>query len=341
MSVTKSLFGFLPCGREVYCFKLTSQSGLEAEILDYGATLRTLKVPDKNKKLTDVVLGYDTIDEYVSNDGYFGATVGRFANRIKNGKFTLNGKEYSLATNDGKNHLHGGNTGFDKRVWSSKVLENGVEFSLTSPDGDEGYPGNLNVKVTVTLCDSELNISYFATTDADTILNLTNHSYFNLDGGKGTVFNHLLTINSDSFTVNDFYTLPTGEIESVKDTALDFRSKKRIGQDILSNDETVKFFGGYDTNFILNNPVAAVVQSENSGIVMTVITDQPGMQFYSGNKISFRAGKNRLHYDKHSAFCLETQHFPDSINHPEWPDCVLKKGEEFVSFTKFCFSLKK
>ncbi len=339
MSIEKSFFGKLLDGRDVTCFKITDTTGAEAEILDYGVTLRTLKVLNKNNTLTDVVLGYDTIEEYINNDGYFGATVGRFANRIRDGKFTLNGQEYNLATNDGPNHLHGGNIGFDKYIWDSKELENGIEFSIISPDEDEGYPGNLKVTVTITLVNSELKINYCAVSNKDTIINLTNHSYFNLNGGKGTICEHHLTVNADEFTINDANGLPTGEIVSVENTAMDFHTEKTIGERINSDDISVKLFEGYDSNFVLNSNTAAIVRSTDSGIVMTVYTDQPGMQLYTANKTSERKGKNGLRYGKHSAFCMETQHYPDCVNHPEWPTCVLKAGEEFKSYTTYSFSV--
>lgn len=338
MGVTKRSFGTLLDGRKVTCFKITDHNGAEAEVLDYGVTLRTLKVFDKNNSLTDVVLGYDTIEEYINNDGYFGAVIGRFANRIRDGRFVLDGKEYNLAINNGPNHLHGGKVGFNKYIWDSKVLENGVEFSVISPDGDEGYPGTLKVIVTVTLVDSELKLTYRAISDKDTIINLTNHSYFNLNGGKGNVYDYLLTVNADEFTINDGNGLPTGEIISVENTAMDFRVEKAIGEQIGSEDISVNLFGGYDSNYILNSNTAAIVRSLESGITMTVFTDQPGMQFYTANKTSERNGKNGLKYNRHCAFCMETQHYPDSINHPEWPTCILKAGEEFTTYTTYSFS---
>jgi len=340
MSVTKRVFGKTADGRVVTCFKITDKNGLETEILDYGVTIRTLEVLNKNNNLTDVVLGYDTIEEYEQNDGYFGAVVGRFANRIRGGKFTLNDKEYSLALNNGENHLHGGKHGFNKYVWNAKEVENGIEFSITSPDGDEGYPGKLDVTVTVTFINGELTLSYYAISDKDTILNLTNHSYFNLNG-NGNILDHLLTVNAESFTINDSGCLPTGEIVSVKNTAMDFLKERKIGNLIESDDPSVQLCGGYDSNFILSKSPAAIVRSKESGIVMTVTTDQPGMQFYTANKTTKRAGKNGLEYTRRSGFCMETQHFPDSINHPEWPTCILKAGEEFKSFTRYSFSLDK
>ena len=341
MSVTKRFFGKTTDGREVNSFIIKAADGTEAEILDYGATVRTLKVFDKNNNLTDVVLGYDTIEEYINNDGYFGTTVGRFANRIRAGKFTLGGKEYSLALNNGANHLHGGNIGFNQYIWDAKILDDGIEFSMTSPDGDEGYPGKLDITVTMTLSNGEFKICYHAVSDKDTIVNFTNHSYFNLNGGVGDIHNHLLTVNADGFTINDSGCLPTGEIVSVENTAMDFRTERTIGERVDSDDPSVKLCGGYDSNFVLNGEKAAVVRSLESGIVMTVTTDQPGMQLYTANKTSERNGKNGAKYGKRSAFCMETQHYPDCINHPEWPTCILKAGEEFKSYTTYSFAVEK
>lgn len=341
MSITKTYFGKTADGREVNCFKITSDDGIEAEVLDYGVTIRTLIVPDKNNNPVDVVLGYDTIEEYEANDGYFGATVGRFANRIKGGKFTLNGKEYTLALNNGANHLHGGDVGFNKYVWESKVIENGVLFSMTSPDGDEGYPGTLNLEVAVTLKDGAINLNYHAVSDKDTIVNFTNHSYFNLNGGVGDIHGHLLTINADYFMMNDKGGLPTGEVPAVKGTAMDFTTEHAIGDEIESDHPAVVASDGYDNNYVLNSNVAAVVRSKENGIVMTVITDEPGVQLYTGNKTSARNGKNGAKYGRRSALCFETQHFPDCINHPEWPSCILKAGEEFNSTTTYSFNINK
>ncbi len=341
MSITKTYFGKTADGREVNCFKITSDDGIEAEVLDYGVTIRTLIVPDKNNNPVDVVLGYDTIEEYEANDGYFGATVGRFANRIKGGKFTLNGKEYTLALNNGANHLHGGDVGFNKYVWESKVIENGVLFSMTSPDGDEGYPGTLKLEVAVTLKDGAINLNYHAVSDKDTIVNFTNHSYFNLNGGVGDIHGHLLTINADYYMMNDKGGLPTGEVPAVKGTAMDFTTEHAIGDEIESDHPAVVASDGYDNNYVLNSNVAAVVRSKENGIVMTVITDEPGVQLYTGNKTSARNGKNGAKYGRRSALCLETQHFPDCINHPEWPSCILKAGEEFNSTTTYSFNINK
>jgi aldose 1-epimerase len=340
MSITKKLFGTMPNGKEVYCYTLSCDCGISAEIIDYGATLRSLFVPNKNGSLTDVVLGYDTLEEYINNDGYIGATVGRFANRICKGKFTLNGVDYTLATNDGPNHLHGGNEGYDKRVWEAKEEDGALAFYLTSPDGDEGYPGTLEIKVTYALENGGLAISYEAVSDKDTIFNPTNHAYFNLNG-EGLVNDHYLLINADEFTPNDLDCLPTGEVLSVKGTCMDFTEYHKIGERADCDDAFVKPYTGYDHNFIFNGKTpACATYAEESGILMTVETTEPGIQLYSGNCTSDRIGKNGSKYGRRSAFCLETQHFPDCINHPEWPSCVLKAGDKFQSKTVYKFALK-
>lgn len=341
MSVTKKYFGTTADGREVTCFTISSGNGMQTEVLDYGVTIRTLIVPDKDGNPVDVVLGYDTLEEYVRHDGYFGATIGRFGNRIGKGRFTLNGKEYVLALNDGENHLHGGKIGFDKYIWAAKEVADGVEFSMTSPDGDEGYPGNLQVTVTVTLKDNGLHLNYRAVSDKDTVANLTNHSYFNLNG-KGDIHSQLLTIDADAFTINDAGCLPTGEIVPVENTAMDFRTERAIGDAADSDEPCVKLSGGYDSNYVLNgNNPAVIARSLESGIVMTVTTDQPGVQLYTANMTSTRQGKGGAQYGRRSAFCLETQHYPDCINHPEWPTCILKAGEVLESTTSYTFSIDK
>ncbi len=336
--ITKKLFGKMPCGKEIYCWTIT-HGDMSAEIIDYGATLRSLIVPDKNGKPTDVVLGYDTVEEYIDNDGYIGATVGRFANRIRVGKFTLNGEEYTLACNDGPNHLHGGIEGYDKRVWDLKDEDGALACYLVSPDGDEGYPGTLEIKVTYELKDGGLSIHYEAASDKDTIFNPTNHAYFNLDG-EGKVNNQYLKINADYFTPNDNDCLPTGEVKAVEGTSMDFKDFHTIAER-SDMDEYVKPYGGYDVNFVLNGKSPACeVYSDKNGIVMTVETTEPGVQLYTGNGTSDRKGKNGAEYGWRSAFCLETQHYPDCINHPEWPSCVLKAGTKFDSTTVYKFSSK-
>ena len=338
MSISKKQFGFTKDGREVTCFTIENEK-LKAEILDYGVTIKNLFVPDKRGKLVDVVLGYDSVKEYEENDGYLGATIGRVGNRIKNGKFTLNGVDYTLAINNGPNHLHGGLKGFDKVVWESEEKENSIVFSHLSPDGDEGYPGNLKVTVEVILEENGITLKYFAETDKDTPINLTNHSYFNLNGG-GSVLDHTLKLNADKFNMGDGDCLPTGEIASVFGTVMDFTKEKPIGDGVDSDEPCVKLSGGYDSNFVLNSEgPAAVLKSEMSGIIMTVLTTEPGVQVYSANFLTPRKGKNGAQYSYRHALCLETQHFPDSIHHPEWPTCVLKKGEKFKSQTTYSFNV--
>ena len=334
MQILKHPFGTLADGAAVTSWTLVSEEGLRAEILDYGVTIRSLIVPDRDGNPVDVVLGYDTLEEYVRNSGYVGATIGRFANRIGGASFCLNGETYTLAANDGANHLHGGRKGFDKRIWAAEELKNAVRFSLTSPDGEEGYPGTLQVTVTVSWQGRSLELRYHAETDRDTILNLTNHSYFNLDG-QGTVYDQLLQLGADHFTLGGEGCLPTGEIVPVAGTAMDFRTERRIGDAVDSEEPCVKRSGGYDSNFVLSRSPAAVARSEKTGITLTITTDQPGIQFYSSNALTPRTGKGGARYGLRSAFCLETQHFPDCIHHPDWPTCVLRAGESFDSFTRF------
>ena len=336
MSISKKLFGKMPDGREVYCWTIT-EGNMSADIIDYGATLRSLIVPDRDGNPTDVVLGYDTVEEYMNNDGYIGATVGRFANRIRVGKFTLNDKEYTLACNDGPNHLHGGNEGYDKCLWDIKDEDGVLACYLVSPDGDEGFPGTLEMKVTYAIKDNGLEIHYTAACDKDTIFNPTNHAYFNLDG-KGKINDQYLMINADYFTPNDADCLPTGEVVAVKGTCMDFTTYHTIGERADCDEEYVKPYGGYDVNFILNGKAPACeAYSKENGIVMTVETTEPGVQLYTGNGTSDRKGKNDADYGWRSAFCLETQHYPDCINHPEWPSCVLEAGTLFDSTTVYKF----
>ena len=340
MQIIKQPFGSLADGTAVTAWTLISDDGLRAEILDYGVTIRSLTVPDRDGTPVDVVLGYDTLEEYVQNRGYVGATIGRFANRIGGASFSLNGETYTLAANDGVNHLHGGEQGFDKRIWAAEETETGIRFSLTSPDGEEGYPGTLQVTVTVSWQGRGLELRYHAETDRDTILNLTNHSYFNLDG-QGTVYDQLLQLGAESFCMGGPGCLPTGEIVPVAGTAMDFRTERRIGDAVDSGEPCVKLSGGYDSNFVLSSSPAAVARSEKTGIVMTVTTDQPGVQFYSTNFLTPRTGKGGAQYGLRSAFCLETQHYPDCIHHPDWPTCILRAGESFDSFTCFKFSVRQ
>lgn len=338
MTISKDLFGTLEDGSPVYCWTLTNENGLQAQVLDYGVIIRSLVVPDNNGNLVDVVLGCDTLEEYVSDDAYFGATIGRFANRIRQAQFRLNEALYTLYANDGENHLHGGSKGFNKFLWDSRREDDRVVFSRVSLHGEEGYPGNLAVGVTIGWEGNSLCIRYEAQTDRDTILNLTNHSYFNLNGaGSGDVHGHLLQVNADTYTENGEDCVPTGKIVPVAGTAMDFRSPKPIGRDISKDDPCVKFFGGYDSNFVLHGHPVATAVGDRTGITMVVDTDQPGMQLYTANVLTDRTGKNGLPYGFRNAFCMETQHYPDSIHNPHWPTCILRAGERFYSFTTYTF----
>ena len=350
MAIEKKIFGTMPNDEEVYIYSLKNSSGMEIEICTYGGTIISSMVPDKNGEFHDVILGYDNLESYLKGDKYFGALIGRFGNRIQYGKFNLNGKEYTLAQNDGKNHLHGGPQGFDKVIWDSKIVDsetNTLELSYFSADGEEGYPGNLKVTVNYVLTeDNALEINYLATTDKDTIINLTNHAYFNLSGhSSGDVLNHKLMINADKFTVNDKFSIPTGEIKDVNGTPMDFRTLTPIGKNINSDYEQIIFGKGYDHNWVLNTNgsdtlKAAQAINENTGIVMDVYTTTPGIQFYSGNFLDGSdTGKNKVMYNMRNGFCLETQFFPNSINCRAFESPILKAGEEYNHKTVYKFSV--
>jgi len=346
MKVQQESFGRTPDGREVTLYTLTNANKLRARIIDYGAILVSLEVPDRDGKLIDITLGFDDLDSYIKRNPLFGAIVGRYANRIGNAKFTLDGTEYKLTANAGKNHIHGGRKKrFDKVMWKGRQFQNnkgvGVRFTYLSKDGDEGFPGNLNCTVTYTLTnDSELKIRYEATTDKPTIANLTNHSYFNLAGaGNGDVLGHKIMVNADYFTPADKALIPTGEIHTVKGTPLDFTQPKTIGSRIDKLTQT----RGYDHNYVLNSSIgslalAARVYEPTSGRVMEVYTTEPGMQFYTANGMRGVKGKSGKLYHRHYGFCLETQHFPDSPNKPHFPSVVLRPGETYNTVTVFKFS---
>jgi len=351
MKITKSDFGQTPDGQKVEAYTLVNAKGSSAKIITYGGIVTELNVPDKDGVVGNVVLGFDSLDKYTAGHPFFGAIAGRVANRIAKGKFKIGDTEYTLATNNGPNHLHGGKVGFDKRVWDALVIQTNLgpalRLAYTSPDGEEGYPGTLDAVVIYTLTNAnELRIDYRTTArDKATPINITNHSYFNLSGessGK-TILDHEMMINADAFTPVDATLIPTGEIKSVKGTPFDFTNPKKIGQDIA---QTGGDPSGYDHNFVLNGvdgvmKRCAVVTSPDSGRVMEIWTTQPGVQFYTGNfldgKINNRAGQP---YVKHAAFCLETQHFPDSINQPKFPNTLLQPGESFTSTTIHRFGTK-
>lgn len=339
MTITKRTFGTLCDGTQVSCWTLTGENGLRAEILDYGVIIRSLIVPDKNGDPVDVVLGYDTLEEYVSDNSYLGAMIGRFANRIKGASFQLNGKTYDLYANDGPNHSHGGKRGFNSYVWDARQEGDTVVFSRTSPDGEEGYPGNLDVSVTIGWQGNSLTITYDGISDQDTVVNFTNHSYFNLNGaGNGNINQHMMQMNAAQYTINGNDCIPTGEVVSVEGSAMDFRMPKPIGRDADNDEPCVKPFKGYDTNFVITGHPVATTVGDISGITMVTDTDQPGVQLYTANAMTDRTGKAGKTYGFRSAFCLETQHYPDCIHHPEWPTCILRAGEKFHSFTTYTFS---
>lgn len=332
----------------VELYHLKNANGVEATISNYGASVVTLSVPDRNGKFDDVVLGYDSIQGYYNGKSYFGCIVGRYANRIAKGKFQLEGKTYTLATNNGPNSLHGGLKGFDKVVWTGKQEDSSVVLTYTSKDGEEGYPGNVTLIVKYTLTnDNALAIDYSAVTDSTTILNVANHSYFNLEGqGKGDILDHEVMINADAFTPVDSTLIPTGEIRKVAGTAFDFTTPRKLGERINdTTDQQIKVGLGYDHNYVLNGQagtlrLAARVSAPKSGRVMEVYTTEPGVQFYSGNFLNgSEKGKGSV-YQYRTGFCLETQHFPDSPNQPDFPSVVLKPGEKFASSTIFKFSTK-
>lgn len=344
--ITSERFGVMPDGDEVQLFSLTNDQGMEVKVTNYGGIIVAINVPDRVGKIGDVALGHNTLEGYLHRSRYFGALIGRHANRIARGKFVLDGVEYSLTINNDKNHLHGGRKGFDRVVWQAHEIEGGLQLTYLSQDGEEGYPGNLEAIVTYALTDAnELRIEYRATTDCDTIINLTNHSYFNF-AGAGTILDHEVQINADTFTPVDESLIPTGEIRSVKDTPMDFTSPMAIGARIDDDYEQINNIGGYDHNFVLREgseafKKAATVYEPKTGRIMEVWTTQPGIQFYSGNFLNGSiVGKSGRAYVKHSGCCFETQHFPDSPNHPNFPSTVLKPGERYQQTTGFRFSVE-
>jgi aldose 1-epimerase len=341
-------FGKTPDGQEVFLYEMVNAKGMRARLIDYGAILVSLEVPDRKGKPADIALGFDDLESYIKRNPLFGAVVGRYANRIANARFTLDGVEYKLTANAGKNHIHGGGKKrFDKVVWRGLPIHGKeavlVRFVHRSKDGEEGFPGNLDCTVTYVLTDKNvLKISYEATTDKPTIINLTNHSYFNLAGaGSGDVLGHEVMINADKYTPAGEGLIPTGEIRSVKDSPLDFIEPGKIGARI----EKLKETRGYDHNYVLNKSgsspgLAARVYEPASGRVMEVYTTEPGMQFYTANGMRNIKGKGGKVYQRHYGFCLETQHYPDSPNKPNFPSVVLRPGKEFKSETIFKFSTK-
>ena len=352
MKIKKQLFGTLADGTTIALYTLVNAQGMRATITNYGGIVVSLTAPDRDGAFADVVLGFDTLQEYVSHSPYFGCLVGRFGNRIANGKFSLKGEKYVLAQNDGQNHLHGGVKGFDKRVWTPHALETpdgpALVLTYTSPDGEEGYPGTLSVKVIYTLTnDNALKIDYTATTDKTTVVNLTNHSYFNLSAGTAeTILGHEMFINADTFTPVDGTLIPTGELRSVAGSPLDFRTATPIGARINADDAQLKFGGGYDHNWVVNGEpgtlrLAARVYEPSSGRAMEVHTTEPAIQFYAGNMMPpTLPGKDGRVYVRRGGFCLETQHYPDSPNKPEFPSTTLEPGQTYQTTTVYKFMVR-
>jgi len=348
MNIQMQPFGNLPDGTSVELYTLSNANGMTVQIVTYGGIITSLRVPDREGRPGDVVLGYDSLDGYLARNPYFGCIVGRFANRIAGGRFVLDGATYQLAVNNGSNHLHGGLVGFDKRVWRATTGRNDgavcLVLSYLSKDGEENYPGNLYVTVAYTLMrDNVLRINYRACTDKPTILNLTNHTYFNL-AGTGDILDHQVTINADRFTPVNEALIPTGELQPVEGTPLDFRQATRIGARINDPHQQIARAGGYDHNFVINGApgelrLAARVYEPAHGRVLEVRTTEPGMQFYTGNFLDGTiTGKGGVVYGQRAGLCLETQHFPDSPNQPAFPSTVLRPGENFHSTTVFVFS---
>jgi aldose 1-epimerase len=348
--VARQPFGQTSDGTPVEMFVLTNRQGVQVRAITYGGIITSLRVPDRAGTMADVVHGFDSIEGYLKGHPYFGSIVGRYGNRIARGQFSLGGQTYTLAVNNGPNHLHGGLKGFDKAVWQGEPLPNGtgVAFSRTSPDGEEGYPGNLKARVTYTLSDAnELSIAYEATTDKPTPVNLTQHTYFNLAGhDSGDILGHELTIHADRYTPVDSTLIPTGELAPVAGTPFDFRKGERVGARINTAHEQLKHAGGYDHNFVLNRtgdglqPAARLVDPK-SGRTLEVSTSEPGLQFYSGNFLDGRlTGKGDVVYAHRSGLCLETQHFPDSPNKPGFPSTILNPGETYRTSTVFRFGVR-
>lgn len=350
MDIKKEAFGKTKEGQETNLYTLTNANGMQVKISDYGATITSVMTPDKNGEMGNVVLGFDSLGgymtpEYTKSGPYFGAIVGRYGNRIANGKFTIDGQEYTLAKNNGENTLHGGNKGFDKVVWQAESLpeQNALRLTYVSPDGEEGYPGKLTATVTYTLTnDNEIKIDYNATTDKATPVNLTNHSYFNLAAGQANdALDHVVTLNADKYTVVNESLIPTGELRDVKGTEMDFTSPHAIGERVNKVEG-----GGYDHNYVLSDAdgtlkKAATVYEPTSGRVMEVFTTEPGIQFYSGNFLDGTiTGSGNKTYQKHYGFALETQHFPDSPNQPKFPSTILEPDETYESTTVYKFSVR-
>ena len=342
MSMVKELFGTARDGKDVYAFTLENANGMKARVINFGAILVNLYVPDKNGNLDDVVLGFDNLESYYGNESFIGVTIGPSANRIGNASFQINGKTYQLDTNDGPNNLHSNiQLGYHKRVWNIEAeTDNSVTFSIEAPDGDMGFPGNKRISMTYSLSDdNKITLAYHGTSDADTLINMTNHTYFNLSGHQaGSIEDHLLTIHASSYTPVIPGAIPTGEIASVAGTPMDFTSPKPIGQDIRADFEQLKLTLGYDHNFVINDADGtlreiAVVEDPKSGRKIKAFSTLPGVQFYAGNCIGEETGKGGVHYAPRMGMCLETQYFPDSINKPNFPSVVFGPDRDYDAVT--------
>ena len=351
-SVTAAPFATTLEGEAVDLFTMTNANGIEIQAISYGGIIISLKTPDRSGNFGDIVLGYDNLQGYIDRTPYFGAIIGRYGNRIGGAEFELDGQTYTLAANDGQNHLHGGVKGFDKVVWGGEPFENeggvGVVFRYTSPGGEEGYPGNLQMEVTYTLTEAdELVVDYVATTDQATPVNLTQHSYFNLkDAGASDILGHELTLAADAYTPVNATLIPTGEIAPVEGTPFDFRTPHAIGERIAADHPQIGFGGGYDHNWVLNGTqdgdmiLAARVIEPTSGRTLEILTTEPAIQFYSGNFLDGTiTGKDGVTYQHRTGFCLETQHYPDSPNQPDFPSTILRPGEEYQTRTMFRFGV--
>ena len=348
-AITASVFGKLPDNRDVLQYTLVNRAGMSAQVINYGATITSLLVPDRTGKMDDIVLGYDTLQDYMRGTAYFGAIVGRYGNRIGKGQFSLDGKQYQLAINDGENHLHGGKTGFNRVLWQAKLLSpSAIELQYISKDGEEGYPGTVTLKVIYTLTDkNELRIQYEGTTDKPTILNPTQHSYFNLSGSfANTILDHVLTIEADRFTPVDKGLITTGQLTEVANTPLDFRTPTAIGARINDASEQMTFGKGYDHNWVLRGQAgqlrkAVELYEPKSGRLMTMLTDQPGVQFYSGNFLNgMPLGKKGVAYKQRTGLCLEAQAYPDTPNKSQFPSVTLRPGKVYHQTTVYQFSTK-
>jgi len=349
MEIERSGFGTARDGSKVTAYRIRNSKGAYITVTDYGATLVEVVVPDRDGNLVDVALGYDDVTGYESNGGHLGAVIGRNGNRIEGGSFNLNGTDYQLELNEGgHNNLHSGPAGYEYRMWNTSVNEASgcVSFSLHSPDGDQGFPGNLDITVTYMFTeDNCVKLHYEAVGDKDTVVNMTNHSYFNLNGeGSGSIMDHELKLNAEGYTPVDEYSIPYGTVEGVEGTPFDFRSFKRIGQEAEAENEQLAHTGGYDHNFALDGSgfrTVAEAYSDKTGILMTVTTDQPGVQFYAGNFIRDVAGKGGKIYHNHDGFCLETQHFPNAVNVLAFESPRLDAGERYSTSTCYAFGLKQ